>query len=72
MGCFRDNKIVRFNPEKWQQGLGDVCQTCKSRLEPQNSNSLCNCNLVSHQNCFLREYSPYLTDQYQIKCIKCQ
>lgn len=71
MQCFSEKKKLQFIPEKWQQGLGEICLSCRSRLDAQDCISLCRCYLFCHEQCFLREFSPYITDNQEIKCIRC-
>ena len=55
-------KPVQFIPEKWQQGIGEICHSCNIKLEAEDCISLCHCYLFCHEQCFLREFSPFIFD----------
>lgn len=68
--CVDKNK-VQFIPEKWEQGLGEICLSCKSRLTTNDTISLCKCYLFCHEQCFLKEFSPYIAENQEVVCIRC-
>ena len=34
---------LKFISEKWNQGIGEICMSCKSKLIPSETISLCKC-----------------------------
>lgn len=65
-------KIIEFTPEKWQQGIGEICHSCHNKLEAEDCISLCRCYLFCHEQCFLKDFSPYIFDNQLPTCTRCQ
>ncbi len=57
--------------EVFEKPIGEFCNVCQTKLREEECISMCKCVLFCHEECLVKQISPYLTMNSQVQCQRC-